>query len=533
MNHHQHTRRSACPRQAVRETVGSATRTMSHGPPPQAGAALRGDGRGHARQPCDRTGSGPGQHRPGSARPSGSIPAHAGKPPRACPSARGPTVYPRPRGEAARVDPSQRSKGGLSPPTRGSQPLESPLLGTRRSIPAHAGKPGGAARRQVTAGVYPRPRGEARRRRGDRHYAGGLSPPTRGSHGDRGPHGSPRGSIPAHAGKPASGRAPAHASGVYPRPRGEACSIARSSGSADGLSPPTRGSPVSDLGRLGTGESIPAHAGKPCGRPRTRHCTKVYPRPRGEAADTSGPRLSPTGLSPPTRGSRSSGPSVLLQRGSIPAHAGKPDSVALSSRYPPVYPRPRGEAPYRVLSCECGDGLSPPTRGSLFRPRASDLRLGSIPAHAGKPAWACPHRAPSAVYPRPRGEAAFDTSRPGPSHGLSPPTRGGHLAVPPVTRSVGSIPAHAGKPYALRLTVRMIEVYPRPRGEALRLTWFRLVRMGLSPPTRGSHERVLPARHGGRSIPAHAGKPSSWRPVGNVAAVYPRPRGEALHCGWT
>lgn len=32
------------------------------GPAPQAGAPLRGDGRGHARQPGDRTGSGPGQH---------------------------------------------------------------------------------------------------------------------------------------------------------------------------------------------------------------------------------------------------------------------------------------------------------------------------------------------------------------------------------------------------------------------------------------------------------------------------------------
>ena len=48
-----------------------------------------------------------------------------------------------------------------------------------------------------------------------------------------------------------------------------------------GLSPPTRGNPVTpDMFGVGT-RSIPAHAGEPYSYPRFAESAQVYPRPRG------------------------------------------------------------------------------------------------------------------------------------------------------------------------------------------------------------------------------------------------------------
>ena len=72
----------------------------------------------------------------------------------------------------------------------------------------------------------------------------GLSPPTRGSRGDLVGLRPAIGSIPAHAGKPTFPLRVVSHIGVYPRPRGEAVTMACRSASASGLSPPTRGSRI-------------------------------------------------------------------------------------------------------------------------------------------------------------------------------------------------------------------------------------------------------------------------------------------------
>ena len=152
----------------------------------------------------------------------------------------------------------------------------------------------------------------------------GLSPPTRGNRGKRfAVRRRPR-SIPAHAGEPHTGGAPALVAEVYPRPRGGTSASSSCPDARWGLSPPTRGNRRDDR-RLGDGEgSIPAHAGEPhrCRRPCLRDA--VYPRPRGGTSAWRALFLAMRGLSPPTRGNR--GPHSRRPHGrrSIPAHAGEP-----------------------------------------------------------------------------------------------------------------------------------------------------------------------------------------------------------------
>ena len=71
----------------------------------------------------------------------------------------------------------------------------------------------------------------------------------------------------------------------------------------------------------------------------------------------------------------------------------------------------------------------------------------------------------------------------------------------------GSIPAHAGEPWAGAIGTTSSEVYPRPRGGTAERERERKRLGGLSPPTRGNLGRVRPGRRGNGSIPAHAGEP--------------------------
>ena len=255
----------------------------------------------------------------------------------------------------------------------------------RRSIPAHAGEPSVWRRRPGTAAVYPRPRGGAGMVSGARISYAGLSPPTRGSRQESLRHCCPTRSIPAHAGEPKSWLGTGERTGVYPRPRGGAAEMPRDSNSASGLSPPTRGSQGLDMPTLLGAGSIPAHAGEPATSRPAPATWRVYPRPRGGAdADTLHLHISP-GLSPPTRGSPACVYCEASAPGSIPAHAGEPTRSSTRMATVAVYPRPRGGAGGTSLRSKIAMGLSPPTRGSLTRCKRDLHVIGSIPAHAGEP----------------------------------------------------------------------------------------------------------------------------------------------------
>ena len=221
-----------------------------------------------------------------------------------------------------------------------------------------------------------------------------------------------------------------------------------------------------------------------------------------------------TGLSPPTRGNRSSD---MLRRNSsrsIPAHAGEPQGEAGGLRTATVYPRPRGGTVYVWLALDEGEGLSPPTRGNRRPKPASQNRRRSIPAHAGEPPFIPSRCRMATVYPRPRGGTHELDAHGELRVGLSPPTRGNPFSKARERHNGRSIPAHAGEPLCVDTAQPRQRVYPRPRGGTMSESDNPRLRAGLSPPTRGNPLRLGRLAFGQRSIPAHAGEPTppKWNP---------------------
>ncbi len=279
-------------------------------------------------------------------------------------------------------------------------PRENPI----GSIPAHAGKPAITAREVARLGVYPRPCGETVWRPIEHVLHQGLSPPMRGNHFSNESLYIVTRSIPAHAGKPPRRSGQARRGRVYPRPCGETNIQRDVPIGGGGLSPPMRGNRRATAPGRWWRRSIPAHAGKPAARSWPAPGARVYPRPCGET------RILPRGH--------------LRPRGSIPAHAGKPAGLDRQWRLDRVYPRPCGETLESALQRRVDEGLSPPMRGNPLRRGKPRKDIGSIPAHAGKPASSRTRSCTARVYPRPCGETVCrGVGKPYPT-GLSPPMRG-------------------------------------------------------------------------------------------------------------
>ena len=253
----------------------------------------------------------------------------------------------------------------------------------------------------------------------------------------------------------------------------------------------------------------------------------VYPRTHGEANRPMEGRRTISGLSPHTRGSRRRPVVGEGPDGSIPAHTGKPGAIGRFARALRVYPRTHGEATATEYSNRTVRGLSPHTRGS--RPRRGPGRpiSGSIPAHTGKPEHGDQLRKVARVYPRTHGEADRIGNQFAARQGLSPHTRGSHERQYQRIGRTGSIPAHTGKPPGNPVGIRPYGVYPRTHGEAGRSARHLQARDGLSPHTRGSPSPSRGWKLSSGSIPAHTGKPGQTRGCCEVRTVYPRTHGEA------
>ena len=132
--------------------------------------------------------------------------------------------------------------------------------------------------------------------------------------------------------------------------------------------------------------------------------------------------------------------------GSIPAWAGKPFFLLFFGNRPKVYPRVGGETGLHVLGEDSLDGLSPRGRGNRPAPDAAGVALRSIPAWAGKPGLDGGVALSKEVYPRVGGETAASWSAFSLRSGLSPRGRGNPKPERPQHRTLGSIPAWAGKP---------------------------------------------------------------------------------------
>ena len=150
-----------------------------------------------------------------------------------------------------------------------------------------------------------------------------------------------------------------------------------------------------------------------------------------------------------------------------------------------AHPRSRGENKCLTTPALALSGSSPLTRGKLRLCCSEAVRVGLIPAHAGK--TNSPHviAQPLAAHPRSRGENHI-VSRAGiEPAGSSPLTRGKLTGVPRDTTRFRLIPAHAGKTESQHPPILCHPAHPRSRGENNNKAKASVVKHGSSPLTRG------------------------------------------------
>ena len=355
--------------------------------------------------------------------------------------------------------------------------------------------------------VHPRVCGEAKRDLIAFSPACGPSPRVRGSLRAGRRQRRRKGSIPACAGKPGAPECRCRSGRVHPRVCGEASSCRAPVRGCRGPSPRVRGSRASaGAGGVRPG-SIPACAGKPRSGPATPGVPRVHPRVCGEAAPAAGSPARARGPSPRVRGSPRASRPWMTRMGSIPACAGKPAAAATGLDLAKVHPRVCGEAAVALGLLANAEGPSPRVRGSLIAQGTLRRAARSIPACAGKP-YAIDLADQIARGPSPRVRGSLES------------------AEADVVRS-GSIPACAGKPTPTRRCSGRSTVHPRVCGEAARRPDRGSRQGGPSPRVRGSPEGPQPPRRSRGSIPACAGKPrlGRCRPCGQ--RVHPRVCGEA------
>ena len=194
-----------------------------------------------------------------------------------------------------------------------------------------------------------------------------------------------------------------------------------------GLSPRMRGNRSHvPKGRMIPG-SIPAHAGEPASSSAGVSVSGVYPRACGGTMVPGRVYLVSTGLSPRMRGNQRFRhfDGVLIR--SIPAHAGEPASSGGLGTDLRVYPRACGGTFLYILSRHLGLGLSPRMRGNRSLRAVLPLAHGSIPAHAGEPKSAPSPATSARVYPRACGGTVLNRTYHVYLAGLSPRMRGNLL----------------------------------------------------------------------------------------------------------
>ena len=136
---------------------------------------------------------------------------------------------------------------------------------------------------------------------------------------------------------------------------------------------------------------------------------------------------------------------TVIRMGLIPAHAGKTFRRGRWGWAGGAHPRACGENRLRRTMSRGGYGSSPRMRGKppSFAPRRTES--GLIPAHAGKTTSAATCHNRNGAHPRACGENPRPLRSSVTSRGSSPRMRGKLPSDPEQLRKMGLIPAHAGK----------------------------------------------------------------------------------------
>ena len=222
-----------------------------------------------------------------------------------------------------RAEMPRRSSRGSSPLTRGKPLTCADQEGAEGLIPAHAGKTLPSDRHVGTRQAHPRSRGENHRQEVSAPIFLGSSPLTRGKRRSPRRWNGTRRLIPAHAGKTRNARILGNKLGAHPRSRGENTRPASIDGWSMGSSPLTRGKLIDVLVSQTRSGLIPAHAGKTPWWHLHWRWFRAHPRSRGENSLLSASHFAAWGSSPLTRGKPVAGDRCEPGDGLIPAHAGK------------------------------------------------------------------------------------------------------------------------------------------------------------------------------------------------------------------
>ena len=190
--------------------------------------------------------------------------------------------------------------------------------------------------------------------------------------------------IPAYAGKTRSWEGWEDAAGAHPRVCGENCESKYLRIKGEGSSPRMRGKRNHRLANANRAGLIPAYAGKTVQGGNTGGLMRAHPRVCGENFLTLGLPDALAGSSPRMRGKRLARGFRGINRGLIPAYAGKTTNSPLQSLLLEAHPRVCGENRLRLLRAHGATGSSPRMRGKPLTQSNGDAASGLIPAYAGK-----------------------------------------------------------------------------------------------------------------------------------------------------
>ena len=318
-------------------------------------------------------------------------------------------AHPRACGENAEVPGIGIEDGGSSPRVRGKHgALDGARLGARL-IRARAGKTQPLQVRGDPAPAHPRACGENEGGAIELATTAGSSPRVRGKQGTAATNSSKSGLIPARAGKTLGACARGCRRRAHPRACGE--------------------NPWAPARARAPGWLIPARAGK-TGRPsRCGSGTAAHPRACGENTFPACMTGTLAGSSPRVRGKPRRDPGGRLDRGLIPARAGKTSGPGGLIRAGTAHPRACGENISAGSPPFHASGSSPRVRGKLQRVAVVVDPLGLIPARAGKTGSRAASIGATLAHPRACGENALSDMGAYTGDGSSPRVRGKPLIV--------------------------------------------------------------------------------------------------------
>ena len=165
------------------------------------------------------------------------------------------------------------------------------------------------------------------------------------------------------------------------------------------------------------------------------------------------------------RGKRVGKRSWFVKLGLIPAHAGKTECTQTLYRVSPAHPRACGENTKGGTTLHQPLGSSPRMRGKHASHEGRLSKTGLIPAHAGKTCTVVFSASPAAAHPRACGENSVAYVVAAYFGGSSPRMRGKLFGEGNRDHDARLIPAHAGKTCGVTACVCLLRAHPRACGE--------------------------------------------------------------------